>query len=105
MTNYQMLLDFEPFKFQKWGFINKNEIEIVKKIFKIEERTDIELQNLRDFVVMYYTMKEKEDIAFNDSLKEKWGKKLDDTLFELMDKMSAIVAVIDEEKFKRGLEV
>lgn len=103
-SNYQMLLDFEPFKFQKWGFINKNETEIVKKNFKIEERTDIELQNLRDFVVMYYTMKEKEDIAFNDSLKEK-DRKLDNTLFELMDKMSAIVAVIDEEKFKRGLEV
>lgn len=103
-TNYQMLLDFEPFKFRKWGFINKNETEIVKKNFKIEERTDIELQNLRDFVVMYYTMKEKEDIAFNDSLKEK-DKNLDNTLFELMDKMSAIVAVIDEEKFKRGLEV
>lgn len=103
-SNYQMLLDFEPFKFQKWGFINKNETEIVKKNFKIEERTDIELQNLRDFVVMYYTMKEKEDIAFNDSLKEK-DKNLDNTLFELMDKMSAIVAVIDEEKFKRGLEV
>lgn len=103
-SNYQMLLDFEPFKFQKWGFINKNETEIVKKNFKIEERTDIELQNLRDFVVMYYTMKEKEDIAFNDSLKEK-DRKLDNTSFELMDKMSAIVAVIDEEKFKRGLEV
>lgn len=103
-TNYQMLLDFESFKFRKWGFINKNETEIVKKNFKIEERTDIELQNLRDFVVMYYTMKEKEDIAFNDSLKEK-DKNLDNTLFELMNKMSAIVAVIDEEKFKRGLEV
>lgn len=103
-TNYQMLLDFEPFKFRKWGFINKNETEIVKKNFKIEERTDIELQNLRDFVVMYYTMKEKEDIAFNDSLKEK-DKNLDNTLFELMNKMSAIVAIIDEEKFKRGLEV
>lgn len=103
-SNYQMLLDFESFKFQKWGFINKNETEIVKKNFKIEERTDIELQNLRDFVVMYYTMKEKEDIAFNDSLKEK-DRKLDNTLFELMDKMSAIVAVIDEEKFNRGLEV
>lgn len=103
-TNYQMLLDFEPFKFRKWGFINKNETEIIKKNFKIEERTDIELQNLRDFVVMYYTMKEKADIAFNDSLKEK-DKNLDNTLFELMNKMSAIVAVIDEEKFKRGLEV
>lgn len=85
-TNYQMLLDFEPFKFQNRGWINESETAIIKKNFKITERTDVDLQNLRDFVVMFYATKEN-------------------TNFELMDKMSAIVAVIDEEKFHRGLEI
>lgn len=102
-TNYQMLLDFEPFKFQNRGWISESETALIKKNFKIAERTDVDLQNLRDFVVMFYATKVKEEMTFNDSLKEK-DKKPDNT-FELMDKMSAIVAVIDEEKFHRGLEV
>lgn len=102
-TNYQMLLDFEPFNFQNKGWINRTETAIIKKNFKVEERTDIDLQNLRDFVVMFYSIKVKEQIVFNDSLKEK-DRKSDNT-FELMNKMSAIVAVIDEEKFIRGLDI
>lgn len=102
-TNYQMLSDFEPFNFQNRGWINRSEKTIIKENFKIAERTDVDLQNLRDFVVMFYSSKVKEEIAFNDSLKEKDRKSID--TFELMDRMSAIVAVIDEEKFNRGLEV
>lgn len=90
-SNYQMLLAFKDFKPKKFGFINVKEAKQIVKHFHIEERSDVELQNLRDFIVMYYTMKiDKKDM---------------DNYLTQMDIMSAITYVIDEAKISRGLEV
>lgn len=89
-SNYQMLRNFENFKPQNRGLVNEEEIEVIEKHFYIKERTDVELQNLRDFVVMYYTMKMERKNA---------------DYFNQMDIMSAITFIIDSEKVNRGLEV
>lgn len=83
-TNFTMLREFSDFKPKNFGFLDRNEVERIRNQFQIAERSDLDLQNLRDFVVLYYS--KKRDI-------------------ENADIMSGIVGVIDQEKVNRGLEV
>lgn len=83
-TNFTMLREFSDFKPKSFGFLDGSEVERIRNQFQIAERSDLDLQNLRDFVVLYYS--EKRDI-------------------ENADILSGIVGVIDQEKVNRGLEV
>lgn len=77
------------------GWSSAEEIELIKEILELDSmNTELELRNMRDMVVMLYDLKEKN--VPEDDYK---------TQFELMDKMSAIVGVIDRELWKRGYEV
>lgn len=80
-SNYQMLLSIKDWKPREFGFLCDDEIMHIRNVFKIYDRTDVELQNLRDFVVLF-TLRTREP-----------------------DKMSAITYVIDCEKVKRGMLV
>lgn len=92
-SNYQMLRTFE-YHPEARGMCNSKEFKMIEDHFKITSRSDVELQNLRDFVVMFYSMKLD-------------GKRNEDTetYLRLCDEMSAITGVIDSNKFDRGLEV
>ena len=83
-SNYQMLLSIKDWEPKHFGFLLANEVSYLKDVFEIADRTDNELQNLRDFVVMYY--------ALNNSKTNNYI-------------MSAICGVIDGEKFERGIEI
>ena len=89
-TNYQMIISFKNFQPVNRGWISGDESALIRKHFEITERTDVELQNLRDFIVMYYGIE---------------VEKHHDKTLDIMDKMSAITAIIDDEKWTRGLEV
>lgn len=89
-SNYQMLLLIKEWKPREFGFLCDDEIMHIRNVFKIYDRTDVELQNLRDFVVMYYALQFYED------------KK---SVMSNNDKMSGICYVIDCEKVKRGMPV
>lgn len=93
-SNYQMLVAFKDWTPNRTGWVNEDEIKTINEHFKLKERTDVELQNLRDFVVLYYSTHK----INNDKLtpREKWIQ---------MDIMSALTGVIDIEKVNRGLEV
>ena len=82
-TNYMMLRNFKDFKPKRAGVLNGDEVREIRRHFRIGGRSNIGLQNLRDFVVLYYSKSKPGD----------------------MDIMSGIVGVIDEEKIKRGMEV
>ena len=90
-SNYQMLLGIKDWKPNEHGFISEDEANFIVSHFEIKERSDVELQNLRDFVVIYYGTH---------------TKKTDNEVYmDEMDKMSAITYVIDNEKFLREMEV
>lgn len=91
-SNFQMLKEFEYFIPKNEGFLEKDEVELIRKHFQIAERSDIELQNLRDFVVMYF-MKMIPDPETGVG-----------RMF-MLDVMSGLTGVIDVEKSKRGLPV
>ena len=91
-SNYQMLLSIKNWKPKHFGFLLADEVEYLKDVFEIANRTDNELQNLRDFVIMYYTLKHYEK---NTKIRNTSDR----------DIMSAICGVIDGEKFERGMEI
>ena len=93
-TNFHMLRSFE-YNPENYGFCTEEEVKQIEDHFCLKERSDVELQNLRDFVVMYYSERT-----------ERARKEDDDTNYlKLWDTMSAITGVIDQHKWKRGMEV
>ncbi len=77
------------------GIVSAVEANIIHEVLELDQRNDIELQNIRDVAVMLYS-------RWADTQQEKNNTPAS---MELMDAMSAVCAVIDEEKFKRGLPV
>ena len=88
-SNYLMLKDLQEWYPKRHGIISGEEVQKIKDDLHIVEMDDLALQNLRDFVVIYYSQKHDNEIS----------------CFDQMDKMSAIVSVIDQEKVNRGLGV
>lgn len=88
-SNFQMLRKFK-YEPEHTGWCNKDEVKMIENHFKIQERSNVELQNLRDFVVMFYSRQIDRD---------------DENYMKLSDTMSAITGVIDHHKFHRGMEV
>ena len=84
-TNFHMLRNLK-FKPKNFGVLSRDEVDILKEHFQMDERSNIDLQNLRDFVVMYFSGKTRDDL-------------------EAYDLMSGIIGVIDEEKWIRGMEI
>ena len=77
--------NFQP---KEFGCITMAEVYQINKALCLDEMDALQLQNLRDFTVMYFEVK--------------MGDKYDRVL---QDKMSAIVAVIDQKKWNIGAEV
>lgn len=85
MTNHMMLSDLlKEYHPQERGILSEDEFKLVNEMLQLENRTVIELRNLRDFVVAR--------LGDSDNL-EDW------------DRMSAITHCIDTELFDRGAEV
>ena len=98
--HYILELD-EKFTPAQFGVVNLDEIGLIAEVLELEKRNDIELHNIRDMVVMFY-MNRADDRMFaktHQEDREHVGLKKPT---DYTDKMSAIVAVIYREFFKRG---
>jgi hypothetical protein len=73
------------------GVVSASEILMIKYWLQIREMSVLELRNLRDFVVMFYSIQEN----------------IEDTekMIDRIDKMSAITHVIDSELLNREVEI
>ena len=92
-TNYQMLKELEKqYKPEKYGWMNAKEQELVSSILEIKYRDILDLRNLRDIVVMFYSLLTREQ------------EKVRGTNIN-MDKMSAITYLIDSRIVELGGEV
>lgn len=92
-TNYQMLKELEKqYKPEKFGWMNPKEQELVSSILELNNRDILNLRNLRDMVVMFYSLiMEKEQKVRGTNTN--------------MDKMSAITYLIDSKIVELGGEV
>ena len=77
------------------GVVTEDEAKKIKDILELENRSEIELHNVRDMVVMLYDQRV-------DSAREAGDMVEFD---KLRDAMSAIVSIIDGEMFDKGIEV
>lgn len=88
-TNYQMLKDlnkkYDSMKHTK-GFLTKEEVNLISKDLCLKEMNILQLRNLRDFTVLF--------------LSRGGGDEMD-----MLDKVSAITHVIDNEIWSKGGEV
>lgn len=53
-TNFQMVVDFKDYMPAQRGFTSNEEMQRIAEHFHLAEMTALELQNLRDFVVLWY---------------------------------------------------
>ena len=79
-TNFQMVREFADYMPQDKHITSREEIELISKHFCLEEMNALELQNLRDFVVLFYTSNE--------------------SIFDKREAMYSITAVIDMFKYR-----
>lgn len=95
-TDFHSIMELkENFKPKERGWIDQEEAAQVKKVLELDDRTDIELQNIRDMAVMLYGR-----WSSNSRADGKYEE-----MDAYMDAMSAICAVVDDMKMRRGLEV
>ena len=96
-TDYHAIKELkETYTPAQRSIVSGAEVEKISTVLQIKSRNNIELQNVRDMVVMLYG-------KWSEAMRDK-GDRVQETM-ELMDAMSAICCVIDQEKFNRGLEV
>ena len=91
-TNVKMLKNLEEvFNPKRAGILSNEEVKLVTNTLHLKEMDELSLRNLRDTTVMFYSLRE-----FEKDEEEK---------IKIMDKISAITAVIDEHIFLLGGEV
>ena len=85
-TNFTLVKELdEKYVPQTRGFVNAQEVNLIKETLELENATELELRNMRDFVVIY--------LGHKDDKRETW------------DKMSTITHVIDTILFDKGCAV
>lgn len=91
-TNFQMLCQLNKvYTPEHRGYATGDEVKLIRNTLCIEEMDVLQLRNLRDFVVLYYSS--EEDDRNNEQFRLN------------RDKMSAIVSVIDMQLLNLGAEV
>ena len=88
-TNFQMLrkLNYEWDSHKhRTGIVSMDEIYKINEILCLDDMDILQLRNLRDFIVLFFTRDQDADIA-------------------TMDKVSAYVSVIDNKIWNKGGEV
>ena len=93
-TDFRCICELkDTFKPARRGVISAAEAETVKNALELNTRTDIELCNVRDMVVMFYGQWADKSRDGNGQL-----------AVEVLDAMSAICSFIYGMKWQRGIE-
>ena len=100
-TDYHAIIELkDKYAPTQRGIVSADEVETISTVLEIKARNNIELQNIRDMVVMLYGQ-------WSEAFHVKYRDNHDNDAFvksmEYMDAMSAITCVIDQEKVKREM--
>lgn len=90
-TNFKMIKELQKVFFPKnMGICSQSEVKLIRETLHVGEMDVLQLRNLRDFTVLFFSKQKCEN---------------DEEERALMDKVSAITSVIDVEIFEKGGEV
>lgn len=90
-TNFKMIKELQKVFFPKnMGICSKDEVNLIRDTLHVSEMDILQLRNLRDFTVLFFSKQECENYEEERAQ---------------MDKVSAITSVIDVEIFEKGGEV
>ena len=93
----QLNREYEP---EQRGIVKINEIRQIEKVLGLDEMSEMELRNMRDMTAMYYDIIIDETEKKLESEGGSWK-----SMMALMDKVSAITAVIDNSLVAHGYAV
>lgn len=91
-TNFQMIMDIRDYRPETRGFTSISEIKMLMNHFGLDKMSLLELQNLRDMVVLMFTHWMQDDRSKGEI----------DEMMSKSDAMQSITAVIDNFKIKAG---
>ena len=94
-TNFQMIMDIREYRPENRGWTSISEIKMLMNHFGLDKMSLLELQNLRDMVVLMFREWMQDDRSKGDI----------DEMMKKTDAMQSITAVIDNFKMKAGAEV
>lgn len=91
-TNFQMIMDIRDYRPETRGITSVSEIRMLMNHFGLDKMSLLELQNLRDMVVLMFTQWMQDDRSKSEI----------DEMMSKSDAMQSITAVIDNFKIKAG---
>ena len=94
-TNFQMIMDIRDYRPETRGFTSISEIKMLMNHFGLDKMSLLELQNLRDMVVL----------LFREWMQDDRSKGEIDEMMSKSDAMQIITGVIDHFKMRAGGEV
>ena len=95
-TNYQMMNELNSeYTPKQRGIVSMSEIYKINETLELDKRDVLDLRNLRDFAVYYWSTIINALMEVKDT----------DTALAIMDKQSAILTVIDEKIANKGGEL
>lgn len=94
-TNFQMIMDIREYRPETRGFTSISEIKMLMNHFGLDKMSLLELQNLRDMVVL----------MFREWMQDDRSKGEIDEMMSKSDAMQSITGVIDHFKMRTGGEV
>jgi len=94
-TNFQMIMDIREYRPETRGFTSNSEIKMLMNHFGLDKMSLLELQNLRDMVVL----------MFREWMQDDRSKGEIDEMMSKSDAMQSITGVIDHFKMRAGGEV
>lgn len=94
-TNFQMIMDIRDYRPETRGVTSIGEIKMLMNHFGLDKMSLLDLQNLRDMVVL----------MFREWMQDDRSKGEIDEMMSKSDAMQSITAVIDHFKMKAGGEV
>lgn len=97
-TNMMIVNELKNFNPIERRFISEEEIKQLVEMMELNEKTKLELINLRDFVVMYFSnitadLRERAEACYSEN--KELAKQLFNQYDVIIDKISAVTHVID----------
>lgn len=94
-TNFQMMNELRDWFPKNFSVMSGDEVELVSKVLELENRSILELRNLRDFTVLILDKWNAKNVS-----DENWDEHI-----KHLDRMSAITGVIDNQLWHMGAEI